>query len=489
MIQKWIVGVMMCGLCCGSAGGQVVAAWDFGADSPTTSNWTEFVLGPNSFNTVDGLTLTQAAAGSFSLKNMVPHRTHEYDPALLTANADEMNDGFDLAGMQAFTLSGLADGTEYRFQFIGVVTHTSSNNGKKRNLTMTLDDAGASSAILFNVPVETTATTNDAGYSAYLTFTADASGDVVITFGEDGAGNKCVAGLIVEELQEVEPPEPVEPPVITSLGVGEGGTNLVMSWTSEAGQAFDLFDSDDLDYWKNLAEDIPASASASQSTYSVALDPADNKQFYKVRTTDGRPPNMILLFADDLGYGDLACYGHPYAKTPNLDKLAEQGTLFREFNVTGMTCNPSRTGILSSWHPNSYALNTADYGFDQAQYGYEDHPTVMELLNDAGYKTGHFGKWHIGPVETNGTYGIDEIIVKGGGGLDPRGRDEEIYQDAIDFIVANQHTNFYMNVMGRVTHAPVNPRPELVTNANFHTLEIDRAEFPGAADSGYFRRY
>jgi arylsulfatase A-like enzyme len=190
-------------------------------------------------------------------------------------------------------------------------------------------------------------------------------------------------------------------------------------------------------------------------------------------------PNIVMLFADDLGYGDLACYGHPYAKTPNLDALAAQGTLFCKFNVTGVTCNPSRTGILTSRHPKSFPLNTADFGFDQASDGYVDRITIMELLDNAGYETGHFGKWHIGPVETNGTYGIDEIIVSGGGANDPRGRDEDIYENAIAFIEANKDMPFYVNVMGRVTHNPVNPRPELVVSAGFSNLIVDRSDFSG----------
>lgn len=57
------------------------------------------------------------------------------------------------------------------------------------------------------------------------------------------------------------------------------------------------------------------------------------------------PPNIVFFFCDDLGYADLGCYGHPYAKTPTLDKLAKEGTRFEQHYVTGVTCNPSRTGL------------------------------------------------------------------------------------------------------------------------------------------------
>jgi N-acetylgalactosamine-6-sulfatase len=206
---------------------------------------------------------------------------------------------------------------------------------------------------------------------------------------------------------------------------------------------------------------------------------AESEVTAKEEVEPRRRPNVIMLFADDLGYGDLGCYGHPYAKTPNLDRLATQGTLFRKFNVTGITCNPSRTGLFTSRHPNSFPLKTADYGFDQARYGHKDRITIMELLHDAGYKTGHFGKWDIGPDESDGTYGIDEINVRGGGGSDPRGRDEMIYADAIAFIEDNKDVPFYLNVMGRITHSPVDPRPDLITSAGFDDLVVDRADFPG----------
>lgn len=214
----------------------------------------------------------------------------------------------------------------------------------------------------------------------------------------------------------------------------------------------------------------------SQATNEVspasALEETKQKQSGEVNLKAERKPNIIMLFADDLGYGDLACYGHPYAKTPNLDKLATEGTLFRKFNVTGMTCNPSRTGLLTSRHPNSFPHNTASHGF-------QGRVTIMELLNNAGYKTGHFGKWHIGRDSSNGTYGIDEIIVSGGGGRHEFGRDQVIYKNAISFIEANKDVPFYMNVMGRVTHSPVNPRPELVKSAGFSDLKIDRSAFGG----------
>jgi len=167
-----------------------------------------------------------------------------------------------------------------------------------------------------------------------------------------------------------------------------------------------------------------------------------------------RQPNIVLLLADDLGYADLGCYGHPYARTPHLDRLAREGTRFENFHVTGVTCCPSRTGFMTSQWPASFAHYPADGGFG-------DRPTVTQLLKEAGYATGHFGKWHIGPEMKPGTYGIDvtasaELAHTRRGANSP-GRDSAIYDAAIRFVEANHDRPFYMNVWGHITHHPVNP--------------------------------
>src|SRR5690348_12122349 len=115
-----------------------------------------------------------------------------------------------------------------------------------------------------------------------------------------------------------------------------------------------------------------------------------------------RPPNVVFILADDLGYADVACYGHPYARTPNIDRLARDGTRFTQFYSTGVTCCPARTGLMTSRWPASFHEYPAGAGFG-------DRVTITQLLHDAGYRTGHFGKWHIGPVEKPGTYGIDVV--------------------------------------------------------------------------------
>lgn len=179
-------------------------------------------------------------------------------------------------------------------------------------------------------------------------------------------------------------------------------------------------------------------------------------------------PNIVFMFADDLGYGDLGCYGHPYAKTPAIDQLAKEGTRFTQFYVTGVTCNPSRTGLMTGLFPARFPKYAADFGFG-------DKPTITELLKKQGYRTGHFGKWHIGPDDSDGTYGIDTVETIGKSRNSMEGRDTDLYSAAIDFIRQNKDGPFYVNVWGHATHFPVNT-PESLT-ANFDDLQVNRADF------------
>lgn len=105
-------------------------------------------------------------------------------------------------------------------------------------------------------------------------------------------------------------------------------------------------------------------------------------------------PNIIILFADDVGYGDLSSYGHPTIKTPNLDKLGEQGVRFTSF-LTGSWCVPSRTQLLTGRY-----MPRVDFDGSTGADGEGGLPdselTLAEGLKSAGYATGMAGKWHLG---------------------------------------------------------------------------------------------
>ncbi len=118
------------------------------------------------------------------------------------------------------------------------------------------------------------------------------------------------------------------------------------------------------------------------------------------------PPNVVLIFADDLGYGDLGCYGAKY-KTPALDQMAAEGFRSTDFIVPANVCSPSRGALLTGRYPMRNGLpvyRTADKSWN---YGLRpEEITIAELLKQAGYRSLAVGKWHIG-FEKDGAHPMD----------------------------------------------------------------------------------
>ncbi len=108
------------------------------------------------------------------------------------------------------------------------------------------------------------------------------------------------------------------------------------------------------------------------------------------------PYNVVLIFADDMGYGDLACYGNPVIKTPNLDQMAANGVKYTQFYVTSPVCSPSRSSLLSGSYPKRLDLHKHVI-FPQYRYGINPDETLLpELFKESGYSTACYGKWHLG---------------------------------------------------------------------------------------------
>jgi len=118
-------------------------------------------------------------------------------------------------------------------------------------------------------------------------------------------------------------------------------------------------------------------------------------------------PNIILVMADDQGWGDMAYNGHPIIKTPNFDAAAAAGLRFDRFYAAAPVCSPTRASVMTGRHPNRMGV---------FQWGYPMRPqetTIAEALKSVGYATGHFGKWHLGSVRNDspvhpGRNGFDE---------------------------------------------------------------------------------
>ncbi|HEX5104191.1 MAG TPA: sulfatase-like hydrolase/transferase [Pirellulaceae bacterium] len=134
-------------------------------------------------------------------------------------------------------------------------------------------------------------------------------------------------------------------------------------------------------------------------------------------------PNIVLVFIDDMGWGDFSCFGNPDAKTPNADRLAAEGIRFSQFYVNAPICSPSRCALTTGQYPQrwkitSYLNNRADNARrGVANWLDPEAPTLARILKAHGYATGHFGKWHLGgqrdvddapPISA---YGFDQSLT------------------------------------------------------------------------------
>ncbi|MCP3914710.1 MAG: sulfatase [bacterium] len=107
-------------------------------------------------------------------------------------------------------------------------------------------------------------------------------------------------------------------------------------------------------------------------------------------------PNVVIVFTDDQGYGDLSSFGHPTIHTPHVDALAANGMKLTQFYVASPVCSPSRAALLTGCYPKRVGMHEHVI-FPDYDYGlHTDEGTIADMLRDAGYATGCFGKWHLG---------------------------------------------------------------------------------------------
>ncbi len=106
-------------------------------------------------------------------------------------------------------------------------------------------------------------------------------------------------------------------------------------------------------------------------------------------------PNIVLMMADDQGWGDVGYRGHKVLQTPHLDRMAAEGVRLDRFYAAAPVCSPTRGSMLTGRHPFRYGIFGANVGHVPPA-----EVTIAELLSRAGYRTGHFGKWHLGTLTT-----------------------------------------------------------------------------------------
>ncbi len=196
------------------------------------------------------------------------------------------------------------------------------------------------------------------------------------------------------------------------------------------------------------------------------------------KAESARKPNLIFLFADDLGWGEPGCYGGRTTLTPNLDRLAKGGTRFTQGYVSASVCSPSRVACLTGQFPArtgvhahfaSKALNE-DRGMPDSLD--PQIPTLPRALQATGYKTAHFGKWHLGDQDAS-LYGFDIAKTANGSGKDqyemPDGyyyffkeSSERFVDDANAFLTENKDHPFYLQLWFLEPHAPNFPHDEFI---------------------------
>jgi len=126
-------------------------------------------------------------------------------------------------------------------------------------------------------------------------------------------------------------------------------------------------------------------------------------------------PNIIFILTDDQGYGDMSCHGNPVLKTPNIDRLHDEGVRFTDFQVSP-TCSPTRSALITGRHEFRNGVTHTLYERERLTLS---ATTLAQVLKSAGYTTGIFGKWHLGDqaeYQPN-RRGFDEVFIHGAGGI------------------------------------------------------------------------
>jgi N-acetylgalactosamine-6-sulfatase len=182
-------------------------------------------------------------------------------------------------------------------------------------------------------------------------------------------------------------------------------------------------------------------------------------------------PNILFILADDWGWGDLSCHGHPYVKTPNIDRLAEGGTEFMRFTVASPVCSPSRTALMTGHFPGR--LNIDGHFADVPSNAKRnmpdwlalDAPFLPRMLKESGYATAHYGKWHLSndmipDSPAPGEYGYDDY-----GAFNCSGQQMPWFEDA-DHAIAFMEKSmkdgkpFYINLWIHEPHTPHHVLPK-----------------------------
>lgn len=174
-------------------------------------------------------------------------------------------------------------------------------------------------------------------------------------------------------------------------------------------------------------------------------------------------PNIIFIYADDWGYEDLSSHGSTFCRTPNIDKMAEEGMDFQNFSVCNPVCSPSRTAIITGHFPARHSVHghfaTVKSQIARGMPDWLDPNVVMlpRLLKEAGYTTAHYGKWHLSNTHVSDSpspleYGYDDYDAFNVSSRFPQMSADSTMTRTLSFIEKNKENPFYVNVWIHATH-------------------------------------
>lgn len=189
-------------------------------------------------------------------------------------------------------------------------------------------------------------------------------------------------------------------------------------------------------------------------------------------------PNIVFIFADDLGYGDLSCFGATDISTPNIDRIAKEGIKFTSFLSASPVCSPSRAGLLTGRMPQRMGINSVF--FPESLTGMDpEEITMAEILKSKGYRTGVVGKWHLGHMEKflPLNQGFDEyfgipysndmssVVYMRGNEVEEfevnqRFTTRTYTEESLKFIDSNEDAPFFLYLAHNMPHVPIYASPE-----------------------------
>lgn len=221
--------------------------------------------------------------------------------------------------------------------------------------------------------------------------------------------------------------------------------------------------------------------------------------------SEAQRPNVVLILADDLGWRDTSLYGSTYCETPNIDRLAQRGVRFTNAYAASPLCSPTRSSILTGLYPGRIGITVPAGHLPQvvlearlpkqakpdekaitpgsATRLKTTYPTLAKSLKEAGYATGHFGKWHLGREPYSALQHGFDVDVPHHPGPGPAGSylapwafapdlkftgtkgehiEDRMAQEAVKFIRANKDRPFYLNYWAFSVHSPWGAKPDLI---------------------------